>query len=152
MTRFFRWSLHAYRAVLILYPEDLRRDFGPEMLDAFAEDLSNQCASHRFKGGIRVWRVALAEVLAIALPAWLQVPAIAVPLLSAAASIVSQSPMLIMTIQRESQRISRPGDPTIRDALVAVATGAVITALTSFIAVYRRRGSGLLSLSIGKCA
>ncbi len=93
--RFLRWSLRAYRSLLILYPDDLRRDFGPDMLEAFEHDL---CAAGSIKGAIRVWRITLRESIRIGLPAWLQIPAVAVPAISAAMVFVTQSPLLIMTV------------------------------------------------------
>ena len=141
-TRFLCLSQRAYRALLILYPEDLRRDFGPEMLEAFANDLSDGYAACGFKGAVRVWRITLGEVIRIAFPAWLQNPAVAVSALSSAAAIVSQSPLLIMTVRR------RPGAPTPLDALVAVAIGASITALTSFVAVHRWKRANLVTLDL----
>jgi hypothetical protein len=148
MTRFLRWSLRAYRGLLILYPDDLRRDFGPEMLEAFGHDLAVECAGRSIRGVLRVWRITLRELIHIALPAWLQTPAVAVAALSTAAAIISQSPLLIVTIQREAA--IRPGDATPLDALFAVAIAASITALTSFVAVYPWKRASLMSLGIGR--
>jgi hypothetical protein len=140
--RFLRWSLRAYRSLLILYPHDLRRDFGPEMLEAFANDLSIECAACGIRGVIRVWRITLRELIRIGFPAWLQIPAVAVPAISAAMAIVTQSPLLIMTVVRKE-------DVTPLYALSAIAIGAAITALTSFVAVHRWKRAILISLDIG---
>jgi hypothetical protein len=78
MTRFLRWSLRTYRSLLVLYPEELRRDFGPELLEAFEYDLTVECAARSVKGAIRVWRITLREVIQIGFPAWLQIPAVVV--------------------------------------------------------------------------
>jgi hypothetical protein len=134
MTRFLPWSLRTYRLLLLLYPDDLRRDFGSEMFEAFADDLSVECAARGVKGAIRIWRITLCEVIRIGFPAWLQIPAIAVPALSAATVFVSQSPLL--------------GDTTPLDALVGLAIGAAVSALTSFVAVYRWKRAGIISLGI----
>jgi hypothetical protein len=149
MTRFLRWSLKAYRSLLILYPDDLRRDFGPEMLEAFEHDLSVECTARSIKGAIRIWRITLREVIQIGLPAWLQIPAVAVAALSAATAIVSQSPLLIMTIRRGAQLGFRPGEATPLDTLFALGIEVAITALTSFIAVYRWKRTSLISLGLG---
>ena len=146
--RFIRWNLKAYRSLLMLYPDDLRRNFGEEMLEAFAHDLSAECAARGIKGAIRVWRISLREVIKLGLPAWLQIPLVAVPALSAAAVIVSQSPLLIMAIRREAQLSFRRGDATPLDALCAVAIDAVITALISFVAVYPWKRARIISLGI----
>jgi len=143
MTRFLGWSVRAYRNLLIFYPEELRRDFGDEMLEAFERDLSVECAVHSIKGAIRVWRITLCEAIRIGLPAWLQVPAVAVPALAAAVDIVSQAPLLLMAIRQESQ----PG--LLVDALFAIAVEAAVTALTSFVAVYRWKRHRLISLDLG---
>lgn len=148
MTRFLRWSLRAYRSLLILYPDDLRRDFGPEMVEAFERDLSVECAARSIKGAIRVWRITLREVIQIALPAWLQIPAVAVAALSAGTVIASQSPLLIMTIRRGALSF-RPDDATRVDTLFALAIEVAVTALTSFIAVYRWKRASLISLGLG---
>jgi hypothetical protein len=148
MTRFLRWSLRAYRTLLIVYPDDLRRDFGQEMLEAFEHDLSVECGAHSIKGAIRVWRITLREAIRIGLPAWLQIPAVAVPALSAATAIVSQSPLLIMAMRREAQPGFHAGHAII-DALVAISIEAAITAVTSFVAVYRWKRDRLIILNLG---
>jgi hypothetical protein len=134
MTRFLHLSVRAYRKLLILYPEDLRRDFGADMLEAFAHDLSAE-------GAFRVWRIALRELIRIGLPGWLQSPAVTVPGLSAATVIVSQSPLLIMSF--------RHGGATPLNTLVAFTIEAALSALTSFVAVHRWKRAGLISLGIG---
>ncbi|HEY3824723.1 MAG TPA: hypothetical protein VGL82_09195 [Bryobacteraceae bacterium] len=148
MTGFHRWSLRAYRSLLFVYPDDLRRDFGPEMLEAFTYDLSSEYAAHGIRGAIRVWRVTLREVIRIGLPALLRTPAVVVSALSAAVCFIFQSPLLIMTIRREAQRNLLPGDATSLDAMFALAIGAAITALTSFVVVHRWKRTNLLSLDI----
>ena len=149
MTRFLRWSLSAYRRLLLLYPEDLCRDFGAELLEAFEDDLSVECAAHSISGTIRVWRIALCETIQIGLPAWSQNPAVAVPTISTAIALVTQSPLLILTIRRAAQLNLRPGDATPLDTLFALALGAVLTALTSFVAVHRWKRASLISLGLG---
>jgi hypothetical protein len=133
--QFLRWSLRAYRRLLILYPDDLRRDFGPDMLEAFADSLVVDRA-------VRAWRIALCEVIRIGLPGWLRNPAVAVPTLSATGTILVQSPLLMVSF--------RPGGTTPLEALVAVAIGATVAALTSFVAVHRWKQANLVSLDIGR--
>jgi hypothetical protein len=140
--RFLRWSLSAYRSLLIVYPDDLRRDFGPEMLEAFEQDLSAVCAARSIKGAIRLWRITLRESIRIGLPAWLRIPAVAVPAISAAMAILTQSPLLIMTVVRKE-------NATPLYALSAIAIGAAITALTSFVAVHRWKRTSLIALNLG---
>jgi len=147
--RLLRWSLRAYRILLMLYPDDLRREFGPEMLEAFAHDLADECAARGIKGAIRVWRITLHEVIRIGLPAWLEIPAVVVPALSAVAVLASQSPLLIVAVRRGAQMSLRLGDVTAGDALIALAVDAAIAALTSFVAVYRWKRASLISLDLG---
>jgi hypothetical protein len=142
VTRIVDWSLRAYRRLLAVYPANLRRDFGPEMLEAFAHDLSSECAARGIGGAVRVWRITLRETIRIGLPAWLDIPAVAVPAISSAIAVVTQSPLLIMTALRKE-------DATPLDALSAIAIGAAVTALTSFVAVHRRKRASLITLSIG---
>jgi hypothetical protein len=149
MNRFLRWSLWAYGHLLILYPEDLRRDFGAEMLEAFAHDLTFESSARGVKGVLRVWFIALREMISIALPGLMKVPAFAVPALSAAIGIVLQSPLLVMTIRRNAESHLRPGDATPLDVVFALTIAAAITALTSFVAVYRRKRAALISIAIG---
>ena len=149
MTRFFHWSLRAYRGLLALYPEDLRRDFGAEMLEEFEDDLSAECTAHSIRGAIRVWRIALRETIQIVLPPWRQNPALAVSAISTAIAVATQSPLLILTIRRATQLNLRPGDATPLDTLFALAAGAALTALTSFVAVHRGKRANLISLGLG---
>jgi len=88
----------------------------------------------------RVWRITLREAIQIGLPAWLQIPAVAVPALAAAVDIVSQSPLLIMGIRNHAFLV---------DTLFAIAIEAAVTALTSFAAVYRWKRHRLISLDLG---
>jgi hypothetical protein len=135
MTPSLHWSLRAYERLLILYPEDLRRDFGVEMLEAFSEDLA---AAHGIGGALRVWRSALREVMQIAVPAWCEIPAVMVPLLSAAIVAASQSPLIILAARRY-----------LLANLIAVGIGSVIAAMTSFVAIHRWKRTGLITLRIG---
>jgi len=81
---------------------------GPEMVEAFMQDLSVECATRSVKGAIRVWRITLRELIQIGFPAWLEIPAVTVPAISSAMAIVWQSPLLIMLIRR--------GHPSLRFA------------------------------------
>jgi hypothetical protein len=147
MTRFLRWSLTAYRRLLMLYPEDLRRDFGAEMAEAFEDDLSAECTAQSIRGIIRVWRIALRETIQIGLPVWLQNPAVAVPAISTAMYILTQS-SVILIIRRATRLNLPPGDATPLDTLFTLALFAALTALTSFVAVHRWKRASLISLGI----
>ena len=134
MTSTLHWSLRAYARLLILYPEDLRRDFGADMMEAFGEDLA---AAHGIGGALRVWRSALREVMQIAVPAWCEIPAVMVPLLSAAIVAASQSPLVILAARRH-----------LLTNLIAVGIGSAIAAITAFVAIHRWKRAGLIILRI----
>jgi len=73
-----------YRKLLMLYPEDLRTEFGAEMALAFAEDLDNM-------GHLRVWWCAAGEVLTVALPGQRSNPSVLVPAISFALTALIES-------------------------------------------------------------
>ncbi len=52
MSGLLRLSARAYGGILLLYPADLRRDFGPEMRELFGEDLDDA-----WQGSGAVWSV-----------------------------------------------------------------------------------------------
>lgn len=75
-----RFSPLVYQAMLRLYPEDLQRDFGEDMADAFTEELLR---AWRERGLFRkavamagVWLCAASELVTIAIPAKLANPAL----------------------------------------------------------------------------
>jgi uncharacterized membrane protein (UPF0182 family) len=142
MNRLLRLSLSVYERLLMAYPADLRRDFGPDMLEAFADDLRT---ARGIGGFLCVWLTTLREVLAIAVPAWLEIPTVAVPLLSAAIVAASQSPLVVMAARRQ---LLTPY-PILADALLGVGIGSAISALTSFVAIYRWKRAGFTTLRIG---
>ena len=53
---------------MFLYPEELRREFGNEIVLAFTEDLEAAWRDGGIPGVIRVWWWALCELLSVALP------------------------------------------------------------------------------------
>ena len=88
MTGFLDWSSRIYGRILNLYPDDLRRDFGADMVLVFAEDLAAARREAGVSGVIRVWRLALGEVFRLALPCHAESPAVVVPAISFALSLV----------------------------------------------------------------
>ncbi len=79
MTALLDFSVRAYSAILFLYPAELRRDFGAEILDVFREDLNHAGSYRGFAGIASVWACALREFFRIALPAYAENRRIAVP-------------------------------------------------------------------------
>jgi hypothetical protein len=83
-------STLVYVWLLNFYPDDLRREYGEEMVLVFADDL-------RSRGALRVWWNTLSELFRIALPHTLSLPAARVPLIGIAFAILSLSAEFVMT-------------------------------------------------------
>ena len=74
-------SHKVYARSLVLYPSELRRDFGAEMVDIFDEQVSEAYSRSGFPGFLYVWFGATREFVTIALPGRLaerMVPIVAV--------------------------------------------------------------------------
>jgi hypothetical protein len=84
MTNYLPLSSRLYGRLLVLYPEDLRRDYGAEMALAFAEDLDTARREAGIRGAIRVWGCALGEFLRFALPGRATSSAVRVPAITLA--------------------------------------------------------------------
>jgi hypothetical protein len=82
MNKAIRLSSVAYRGIVALYPEDLRREFGDEMLDVFVQDLVHTGHGCGLRGMLRVWRRALIEVISIAMPRQLVSSVVIAPVIS----------------------------------------------------------------------
>ena len=70
-----------YERSLVIYPSELRRDFGTEMIEVFDQQLSEAFSRSGFPGVLRVWFSATREFVTIALPGRLaerMVPIVAV--------------------------------------------------------------------------
>ena len=57
-----------YERSLVIYPSELRRDFGTEMIEVFDQQLSEAFSRSGFPGVLRVWSSATREFVTIALP------------------------------------------------------------------------------------
>jgi len=77
-----------YAWLLNFYPEDLRREYGEEMTLIFADEL-------RARGHLRVWWNTLREFFRFAVPHTLSRPALRVPIIGVAFSILSLSAELV---------------------------------------------------------
>jgi hypothetical protein len=74
-------SRKLYATSLVLYPHELRREFGAEMVEVFDEQVSEAYSRSGFPGLLRVWFSATREFVTIALPGRLverMVPIVAV--------------------------------------------------------------------------
>jgi hypothetical protein len=82
-------SASVYSILLFLYPEELRQDFGDEMVDVFEQQLWGEWMESGVAGMIRAWARVLWELLWVALPIQLCAPIVVAPtvgLLSSSAS------------------------------------------------------------------
>jgi hypothetical protein len=140
MTSFIALSTRLYAALLPLYPLDLRRDFGAEMTSVFAEDLTDAWQNKGAPGLIRVLSSAALEFVRIAVPGLMQIPAIAVPLLSFLFGAAIISSELLLTPNRDDF------------ALGAALGAALINALTSFASVRIGESGVPHSLELPKCS
>ena len=61
-------SRKVYATSLVFYPNELRREFGAEMVEVFDEQVSEAYSRSGFPGLLRVWFSATREFVAIALP------------------------------------------------------------------------------------
>ena len=73
MTPSIRWNCRVYAALLFLYPSTLRRQFGQEMIEVFANQMREACRRDGWAGGAAVWRCVGGEVLRTALSSHLHV-------------------------------------------------------------------------------
>ncbi len=67
MTPSMRWSCRVYATLLLLYPSTLRRQFGQEMIEVFADQMRDACQTDGWVGGMGVWSCVGREVLRTAL-------------------------------------------------------------------------------------
>jgi hypothetical protein len=67
------WNCRAYAALLLLYPPDLRRQFGAEMVEVFADQMRDACESSGWAGGISVWCCVAGEVVRTMLSSHLRI-------------------------------------------------------------------------------
>jgi hypothetical protein len=82
MNRLLESSARIYRRLLLLYPEDLRRDFGEEMVLAFIDDLDEAWINARIGGVARMWWYAIGELITVAMPGQQSNPCVVVPAVS----------------------------------------------------------------------
>ena len=93
-------SAWIYGRLLLLYPEELRREFGAEMTWAFADDLESAWGDARIAGVMQVWWYALRELLTVALPGQRSNPFVVVPALSFILAAFSQAAWLWIALHQ----------------------------------------------------
>jgi hypothetical protein len=117
-----------YQKLLLLYPQDLRRDFGAEMTLAFAEDIKSM-------GNLRVWWCALRELLTVALPGQRSNPSVIVPALSFCLCALTQSAELWIG-SHQAARVAYPPLPEAISLVIlpSLLNGFVALVVTRFYA------------------
>jgi hypothetical protein len=138
MTTSLTLSSHLYECLLLLYPEDLRRDYGAEMALAFAEDIDTARRDAGIWGVIRIWRCALVEFLRFALPGHASNPAFRVPVILVAFAIGSIG---IEWVLRS------PGNAPVRFRAAALLV-SFASVLTPLLVVWVCRGKPVFSLGL----
>jgi hypothetical protein len=111
-----------YQKLLLLYPQDLRRQFGAEMTLAFADDI-------KIMGAHRVWWCAVRELVTVALPGQRSNPSVLVPALSFALCAVTQSAELWIG----SHRGGSVEYPPLVDSIVLVFLPSLLNAFVAFV-------------------
>ena len=78
MTSTARLNGLAYSALLLLYPRNLRRHFGREMVEVFHHEVQDAYQKDGWAGGVRIWLRAGVEILTVALPSHLRLVGVSV--------------------------------------------------------------------------
>ncbi len=143
MTNALPLSSRIYGRLLVLYPEDLRRDYGAEMALVFAEDLDTAQRQAGMRGVIRVWRCALGEFVQFALPVCASSPAVRVPAVWFALSTAIMSGEMAMTLRNAWNA------PTLFHAVCAALLLPCLSTPLMFLAVvWTCRGNAIISLDL----
>jgi hypothetical protein len=67
-----RLSYLLFRILLLLYPSDLRYEFGQEMTDVFCQEIGDACRVAGWRGYLEVWVRTGVEILVVAMPSHLR--------------------------------------------------------------------------------
>ena len=141
MSALLTLSVRAYTAMLFLYPAELRRDFGSEILDVFREDLNHAGSYRGLAGMLSVWTCALREFIRIALPAWAENRRVAVP------SILFAFNETIITIPQKLIFTHRP--MSLQFILATALWPSLLAALTALVVVILGQQCPLFPLRLG---
>lgn len=66
-------NCRVYAILLLLYPSTLRRQFGEEMIEVFAQQLHDACQRDGWAGGVGVWWCVVGEALRTSVSSHLQI-------------------------------------------------------------------------------
>ncbi len=138
-------SIWLYEKLLLLYPENLRRDFGSEMALAFAEDLRSAWGDARIAGVLQIWWYALRELVTVALPAQRSNPCVLVPALAFAFVAAGQSAELCLALHQ----VTRVEASLLFDAIrLVVLLPSLLTACVAFVVTRVYAGSSIAALRL----
>lgn len=137
-------SVRIYEKLLLLYPEDLRRDFGSEMALAFADDLESAWGDARIAGVIQIWWYALRELATVALPGQRSNPSVLVPAWSFALCACTQSAELWIG-SHQARGVAYPPLP---EAIALVVLPSLLNAFVAFIVTRVYAHSSIATLQL----
>ena len=141
MSILLSFSVRVYAVMLLLYPAELRRDFGAEILDVFREDLNNGSSYRGVTGIASVWACALREFFRIALPAYAENRRVAVP------SILFALNETILTVPQKLIFTHQP--MSLQFILGTALWPSLISALTALVVVILGQQCPLFPLQLG---
>jgi hypothetical protein len=145
MTGILARSIWLYEKLLLLYPADLRREFGSEMALIFAEDLKSAWGDARIAGVLQIWWYAVRELVTVALPAQRSNPCILVPALAFALVATGQSAELCLVLHQ----FTRMDASVLFDAIrLVVLLPSLLTACVSFVVTRVYAGSSIAALQL----
>lgn len=121
-------SPRLYSVLLLLYPAELRRNFGAEMTQVFLEDLEESQRRSGIRGSARVWWRSIRELFRIALPARVSGREIIVALITYA---FSESYFLGIVMLDGGKHIPRP--PELEGA--SLLAWGLFPAFTAYVAL-----------------
>jgi hypothetical protein len=143
MTTTLPLSSRIYARLVRLYPEDLRRDYGAEMVLVFGEDLSAARRQTGWRGVLRTWRCAVAEFIRFALLCRLSSPAFRVPAIATAilgGSMIAQ----VSALWRHAPNVSA----FFHAVGVALLLPILATPIVSLLAVWVCHGHRTISIAL----
>jgi hypothetical protein len=143
MTNCTPWSARVYRRLLVLYPEDLRRDFGADMALVFADDLDQARRESGMRGVARVWRCSIGEFVRYGLSGCASRPTMRVFGISVALLFAMMSGVMAMA-QCQSTRVL----PLSYKLGVVFAMPLFSTPLLFLLSLWICRGSSTVSLDL----
>jgi hypothetical protein len=127
-----------YRKLLLLYPRDLRLEFGAEMTLAFAEDIQNM-------GKLRAWWCALSELVTVALPGQVSNRSVLVPALAFVFVASTQSAELCLALHQ----VTRVEASLLFDAIrLVVLLPSFLSACVAFVVTRFYAGCSITALQL----